>query len=126
MPVDDDVLLTPASKLLEKRYEMLEMEAGLASHKEAFDVKMDALRHRQGNLDRKEMYLKDSLLKFDKFLKENEAKRIRAVKKSNEERRVRELKEEEIVALSMMMQEITVSKDQQSNVLQNSLVVVYA
>ena len=45
----------------------------------------ESLQQRTEELERKEQQLKESLLKFDKFLKENDAKRARAIKKSAEE-----------------------------------------
>lgn len=49
-------------------------------------MKMESIQQRKEELERKEYTLKESLLKFDKFLKENDAKKNRAVKKANVER----------------------------------------
>ena len=54
---------------MEKRREMLEVENGLNQQKEEFAMKMESLTQRRDELARKESQLKDSLLKFDKFLK---------------------------------------------------------
>ena len=48
-------------------------------------MKMESLQQRREELERKELQLKESLLKFDKFLKENDSKRARAIKKANDE-----------------------------------------
>jgi hypothetical protein len=48
---------------------MLEVENGLNQQKEEFAMKMESLTQRRDELARKESQLKDSLLKFDKFLK---------------------------------------------------------
>ena len=40
-------------------------------------MKMESLQQRREELERKEYQLKESLLKFDKFLKENNAKKDR-------------------------------------------------
>jgi hypothetical protein len=48
---------------------MLEVESSLLSHKEEFALKMDSISQRREELERKEWQLKESLLKFDKFLK---------------------------------------------------------
>ncbi|KAJ3199347.1 Cilia- and flagella-associated protein 73 [Dinochytrium kinnereticum] len=78
---------------------MLEVENGLNQQKEEFAMKMESLSQRREELARKESQLKESLMKFDKFLKENDAKRSRALKKVLEERRTKEQKESEITHL---------------------------
>ncbi|KAI8854679.1 hypothetical protein BC829DRAFT_379410 [Chytridium lagenaria] len=99
MPEQEDHDLTPATRLLEKRREMLEVENGLNQQKEEFAMKMESLSQRREELARKELQLKESLMKFDKFLKENDAKRSRALKKVLEERRTKDQKEQEITQL---------------------------
>lgn len=78
---------------------MLEVENGLTKQKEEFAMKMESLSQRREELARKETQLKESLLKFDKFLQENDAKRLRAIKKAIEERRTKDQKETEILDL---------------------------
>ena len=68
-PEQEDYELTPATRLLEKRREMIEVENGLNQQKDEFSMKMDSLRQRREELSRKESQLKESLIKFDKFLK---------------------------------------------------------
>ena len=58
-------------------------------------MKMESLQQRQEELERKECTLKESLLKFDKFLKENDSKRMRAVKKALDEKASKQQKEKE-------------------------------
>ncbi|CAH1801382.1 unnamed protein product [Owenia fusiformis] len=96
MPEREDDHLTPATRLLEKRREMSEVEQALAAQKEEFQMKMESLQQRREELERKEFQLKESLLKFDKFLKENDSKRARAVKKANDERDLKRVKDREI------------------------------
>jgi hypothetical protein len=48
---------------------MIEVENGLNQQKDEFSMKMDSLKQRRDELTRKESQLKESLLKFDKFLK---------------------------------------------------------
>nr|KAI8747605.1 putative coiled-coil domain-containing protein 42 [Biomphalaria glabrata] len=96
MPEREDDHLTPATRLLEKRREMAEVEQALAAQKEEFQMKMESLQQRREELERKEFQLKESLLKFDKFLKENDSKRARAVKKANDERELKKQKDREI------------------------------
>ncbi|XP_002739901.1 coiled-coil domain-containing protein 42 homolog [Saccoglossus kowalevskii] len=96
MPEREDDHLTPATRLLEKRREMAEVEQALAAQKEEFQMKMESLQQRREELERKEYQLKESLLKFDKFLKENDSKRARAVKKAEDERKLKLSKDTEI------------------------------
>jgi len=71
MPEREDDQLTPATRLLEKRREMQEVEQALAAQKEEFQMKMESLQQRREELERKEYSLKEHLLKFDHFLKVN-------------------------------------------------------
>uniref|UniRef100_H2Y4L5 DUF4200 domain-containing protein n=1 Tax=Ciona savignyi TaxID=51511 RepID=H2Y4L5_CIOSA len=96
MPEREDDHLTPATRLLEKRREMAEVEQALTAQKEEFQMKMESLQQRREELERKEHQLKESLLKFDKFLKENDSKRARAIKKAQDERELRRSKEKDI------------------------------
>ncbi len=59
-------------------------------------MKMESLQQRREELEKKECQLKESLLKFDKFLKENDIKRARAVKKAQDERDLLLQKDKEI------------------------------
>jgi hypothetical protein len=68
IPKQEDHDLTPATRLLERKREMLEVETGLAKQKEEFAMKMESLAQRREELARKETQLKESLMKFDKFL----------------------------------------------------------
>ncbi len=92
IPEREDDHLTPATKLLEKRREMKEVEQALSAQKEVFKMKMESLQQRQEELERKVCTLKESLLKFYKFLKENDSKRLRAVKKALDEKAAKQAK----------------------------------
>ena len=54
-------------------------------------------RGREDALKRRDIELQDSLIRFSKFLQDNDAKRVRALKKAADERRIREEKERELV-----------------------------
>ncbi|KAI9219651.1 coiled-coil domain-containing protein 42 [Blastocladiella britannica] len=112
-PPADDVDVTPATRLLEKRREIAELETGLAREKDDFRIRMDMLAQRRDELARKETMLGESLTKFEKFLKDNDAKRNRAVKKAHEERRQRELKEGEIAKLREMAGQLSKARVRQ-------------
>ncbi|KAL5014769.1 hypothetical protein ScPMuIL_009039 [Solemya velum] len=111
MPEREDDHLTPATRLLEKRREMGEVEQALAAQKEEFQMKMESLQQRREELERKEFQLKESLLKFDKFLKENDSKRARAVKKANDERDMKKQKDKEIDRLKVDTSGLVKEKD---------------
>ena len=111
MPEREDDHLTPATRLLEKRREMAEVEQALGAQKEEFQMKMESLQQRREELERKEYQLKESLLKFDKFLKENDSKRARALKKASDERDARRGKDREIERLAEDIEVLTKKKE---------------
>jgi hypothetical protein len=110
------LFVTPATKLLEKRKEMLEVDGALAAQKEVhslfyiahlskdFQTKMISLQHRREELEVKEHQLAESLMKFDRFLKENDARRKRALKKAADEKEAIKHKEKDIGKLSTDLQ----------------------
>jgi len=99
MPHQEEADITSATKLLEERREMAEVEQAFVAQKEEFQMRMESLQQRTEELERKEQQLKESLLKFDKFLKENDAKRARAIKKAADERELCKVKDKEIKKL---------------------------
>ena len=107
----EDDHLTPATRLLEKRREMAEVEQALNAQKEEFQMKMESLQQRREELERKEHQLKESFLKFDKFLKENDSKRARALKKAAEEKVATRSKVDDIGKLSEEIQSLTLYRD---------------
>lgn len=96
--------VTPATKLLEKRKEMMEIDGALAAQKEEFQTKMISLQQRREELEIKEQKLAESLMKFDRFLKENDARRKRALKKTAEEKEVIKQKDKDISTLTVELQ----------------------
>ena len=95
--------VSPATRLLEKRRQMFEVQEALNSQKEEFSRREDAFRRREDGLRRKDLELQESLIKFNKFLQENESKRNRALKRSAEEKKQREMKEKEIEKLKVQL-----------------------
>jgi multidrug resistance efflux pump len=96
LTVDD---LAPATRLLDKKREMLEVQETLESQKRDFALREESLRAREEQLQRKNVLLRQSLFKFNKFLHDNDLKRARAERKAAEERRVAAGKEGELVGL---------------------------
>jgi hypothetical protein len=91
--------VSPATRLLEKRRQMFEVQEALNSQKEEFSRREDAFRRREDGLRRKDLELQESLIRFNKFLQENESKKNRALKRTAEEKKQREMKEIEISKL---------------------------
>ncbi|XP_041083950.1 coiled-coil domain-containing protein 42 homolog [Polyodon spathula] len=111
MPEREDEYLTPATQLMEKRREMSEVEQALAAQKEEFQMKMESLQQRREELERKEEQLKESLLKFNKFLKENDSKRSRAVKKACDAREIAQQKNRDAERLGEEMAILEAKKE---------------
>lgn len=103
--------VSPATRLLEKRRQMFEVEDALINQKEEFSRKEEAFHRREDGLRRKDLDLQESLLKFNKFLKENEAKRQRALKRALEEKKLCEEKCSEIQDLQTILNN-TIEEDQ--------------
>ncbi|KAJ3316424.1 Cilia- and flagella-associated protein 73 [Blyttiomyces sp. JEL0837] len=122
VPEQEDHDLTPATRLLEKRREMQEVENGLIQQKEEFNMKMESLTQRREELSRKETQLKESLVKFDKFLKENDAKRNRAIKKALDERKTREMKEADIISKKDETAVLSVKKERSTRAVENHII----
>ncbi|KAL0979318.1 hypothetical protein UPYG_G00183600 [Umbra pygmaea] len=95
LPVPDRDLLTGATRMILKQKEVREVDKQLQTHVEESELKKESLRRRKEELLQKEEKLKESLFKFDKFLKENDSKRRRGEKKAEREREAVRQKEEE-------------------------------
>lgn len=74
-------------------------------------MKIESLNQRKQELEKKEIQLKESVIKFDKFLKENDAKLARAVKKAEDERDLQKAKQKEIERLQQEIKYQATLKD---------------
>ena len=83
-------------------------------------MKMESLAQRRMELEKKEMQLKESVVKFDKFLKENDAKLQRAVKKAQEEQELQVAKQKEIDRLQGEVKNLTNLKEKLSKKVQKN------
>ena len=63
--------VSPATRLLEKRRQMFEVQEALNAQKDEFNRREDAYRRREDGLRRKDLELQESLIKFNKFLQES-------------------------------------------------------
>ncbi|XP_069789298.1 coiled-coil domain-containing protein 42 homolog [Narcine bancroftii] len=108
---DRGISASSATLLLEKRRELTEVEVDLAKQREEFHVKLRVLKQRQKDLVQKEVELKQSIQKFDKFLKENDAKRIRAKNKQAHEVELIKQKERDILKLERELETLTIKRE---------------
>eukprot|EP00592_Proboscia_alata_P004583 CAMPEP_0194371220 /NCGR_PEP_ID=MMETSP0174-20130528/19604_1 /TAXON_ID=216777 /ORGANISM="Proboscia alata, Strain PI-D3" /LENGTH=336 /DNA_ID=CAMNT_0039149145 /DNA_START=177 /DNA_END=1184 /DNA_ORIENTATION=- len=80
------------TRMLEKRRQMFEISEALEHQKDEFARREDAFRRREDSLRKKDLQLQESLIKFNKFLQDNERKKTRAIKRTADENRNTELK----------------------------------
>jgi len=92
-----------ATRMLEKRRQLFEIQDALDAQKDEFARKEDAFRRREDALRKKDLQLQESLIKFNKFLQENESKRTRAMKRTADEKRQIEQKEKETISLTQIL-----------------------
>jgi len=67
--------VTPATRLLEKRRQMFEVQEALDAQKEEFARREEAFRRREESLRKKDLNLQTSLINYNKIITNNEAKR---------------------------------------------------
>jgi len=77
--------VSPVTRLLEKRKQMLQVQEALDAQKEEYARKEELFKRREENLRKKDLELQEALVLFNKFLKENESKRRRAEARASEE-----------------------------------------
>lgn len=91
--------VSPATRLLEKRRQMFEVQEALDAQKEEFQRREATFKRREDMLKKKDLELQESLIRFNKFLQENDSKRNRAEKKRLDEQKQKTSKEAEIEKL---------------------------
>jgi len=96
--------VNPTTRLLEKRRLMRETEETLDARKSEYKLKEQGFKRREEALKRKDLELQESLVRFSKFLQENDAKRTAAERKAAEEIKARLQKEMEIRELTRMQE----------------------
>jgi len=94
-PPDDLPQASQSTLLLQKLKEMAEVQQQLDRKKEEFRTRMQRCQEKEVDLAARQEDIKEQVRKFDKFLKDNDAKRVRADRKVQEERKAAELKERE-------------------------------
>eukprot|EP00397_Hematodinium_sp_SG-2012_P032005 GEMP01034038.1.p1 GENE.GEMP01034038.1~~GEMP01034038.1.p1 ORF type:complete len:375 (+),score=100.29 GEMP01034038.1:65-1126(+) len=97
--------VSPATRLLEKRRQMYEVQDALENQKQKGIKEEESFKKKEDQLRAKDLQLQHQLIKFNKFLQDNEAKRRRAETRATEEMVQIKQKEEEISQLSKQLDE---------------------
>ena len=109
--------VTPATAMLETRREMADVDQALDAQKDDFQLKMENLAQRRAELERKELELQESLLKFDRFLKENDARRVRADNKTRDELELTMAKERQVEQLARELDQLRAKRDRNRKII---------
>lgn len=102
---DDLPAASQSTLLLQKKKEMAEVQQQLDRKKDEFRQRMERCQEKEVDLAAKQEHIKEQVRKFDKFLKDNDAKRVRASRKAAEEEKLREQKEVEKLELMKLLEE---------------------
>lgn len=113
--------VSPATRLLEKRRQMYEVQEALDAQKEEFKRRETDFKRREEKLKERDLALQESLIKFNKFLQENDSKRARAEKKERDEIKQRIIKEGEITRLREQLEKLKVEKVEMLAVLREDM-----
>eukprot|EP01050_Picozoa_sp_SAG11_P007354 SAG11_NODE_610_length_8221_cov_4.801650_12_plen_170_part_00 len=121
-PDGDDALLQDAQPsqtsqstlLLQKKKLMEEAQSELDRKKEEIRLRMLRCQEKEDELAIVQADLRAQVVKFEKFLKDNDAKRLRAHRKALEEIKQREAKEQEIEGLQQQLHSVEQQKDEKS------------
>lgn len=97
--------VSPATRLLEKRRKMYEVQDALENQKARFSREEEQFKKKEEQLRAKDLQLQHQLVRFNKFLQDNEAKRRRAETRAQEEATQIRQKEEEIRDLERQLEE---------------------
>jgi len=97
--------VSPATRLLEKRRKMYEVQDALENQKARFAKEEEHFKKKEEQLRAKDLHLQHQLVRFNKFLQDNEAKRRRAETRAQEEAAQIRQKEEEIRDLENQLEE---------------------
>nr|CCA22117.1 conserved hypothetical protein [Albugo laibachii Nc14]CCA23391.1 conserved hypothetical protein [Albugo laibachii Nc14] len=85
--------LSQSTLLMKKRKELREIDDALEYMKEDYAQRMEACSTKEQELARKQLEMKEQIQRFDKFIKENESKCLKAEARFKSERRSVELNE---------------------------------
>lgn len=88
--------LNPATRLLEQRRKMYEVQEAYEREKKEFAKKEEIFKQREEQLRARDVEIQESLVRFSKFLQENEAKKIRNQNRMAQEEAELKKKDEEL------------------------------
>ena len=111
-PPDDLPTASQSTLLLQKKKEMAEVQQQLERKKEEFRARMQRCQEKEVDLAARQEDIKEQVRKFDKFLKDNDAKRVRADRKVQEERKATTLKEAEKRDLEEQLKKLKAARQQ--------------
>mmetsp|Transcript_8955 Transcript_8955/g.15347 ORF Transcript_8955/g.15347 Transcript_8955/m.15347 type:complete len:316 (+) Transcript_8955:368-1315(+) len=97
--------------LLQKKKRMQEVQSELDRKKLEYKQRMKKCSEKEQELAEKQARIREAVVRFEKFVKENDAKRARAVKKERDESTSRLQKEQEIGILKQEHQELAKTKE---------------
>eukprot|EP01038_Epipyxis_sp_PR26KG_P007741 gene7741-10518_t len=92
--------------LLKKRKEMREVDESLELMKKDYKRRMNDCEERRLQFELKQAKMREQILKFEKFIQENDAKRQRAEAKAKQERKLYEEKIKEVYELEKKMNKL--------------------
>lgn len=113
--------VAPATRLLEKRRQMFEVQESLEAQKQEFHLREEGFKRREETLKKKDLDLQESLIRFSKFLQENDSKRSRAEKKAADEIKLRIQKEGEIEVLADTLNGLKMERAETSEIVEKNL-----
>eukprot|EP01031_Cornospumella_fuschlensis_P031281 gene31281-37807_t len=96
--------------LLKKRKEMREVDESLEVMKKDHKKRMDECEERRLQFEIKQAKMREQVLKFERFIHENDAKRQRAELKAKQERKIYEEKLREIQQLQERIAQLEVEQ----------------
>lgn len=94
---------------------MREVDESLEIMKKDYKQRMDACEERRIQFEQKQIKMKEQVQKFEKFIQENDAKRMRAEAKLKQERKQYEDKVKEIILLTEKMRKLEIEQKELSN-----------
>jgi len=115
-----DMTDSQSTLLLQKQKKMQDVQSELLRKKREFEQRMRKCNEKE--LAEKQQKIRESVVHFEKFVKENDVKRARAMKKERDEINACKQKEQEIIALRQELQQQSEKKEQITHTLNKLLV----
>lgn len=104
--VKDGTRTLQSTLLLQKQQEMAVVDQELESKRREFAIRMERCMNKQNELRVEQQKIKERVEKFDRFVRENEVKRQRALVKFQNERKQQEIREQELAQLQEKYQKL--------------------